>query len=139
MIENRLTITMPVYERKDFFLDALNSALNQTVKCEILVIDNCSSHDFFKQICDEKGVKYLKNDVNIGLFPNWNKCMNTAETDFAMILQDDNILELDFVESFQNALNKYPDLDFYFTDFYKMDLKTKVKSNHSHVYPFGYF
>jgi glycosyltransferase involved in cell wall biosynthesis len=130
---------MPVYERKDFFIDALNSALNQTVKCEILVVDNCSSHDFFKRICEEKGVSYIKNDSNIGLFPNWNKCMNTAKTDFAVILQDDNILELDFVESFQNALNKYPNLDFYFTDFYKIDLSTKVKSNHNHTYPFGYF
>jgi glycosyltransferase involved in cell wall biosynthesis len=139
MTENRLTITIPVYERKDFFLDALNSALNQTVKCEILVIDNCSSHDFFKKICEEKGVNYIKNDTNIGLFPNWNKCMNTALTEFAVILQDDNILEPDFVKCFQKRLNEYPNLDFYFTDFYKIDLSTKIKSDHNHTYPFGYF
>ena len=95
MTEKRLTITMPVFDRKEFFLDALNSALNQTVKCEILVIDNSSPHSYFKDICLEKGVKYIKNDTNIGLFPNWNKCMDTAETDYAMILQDDCTLELD--------------------------------------------
>lgn len=138
MIEKRLTITMPVFERKDFFLEALNSALNQTVKCDILVIDNCSSHDYFKQICQEKGVNYIKNETNIGLFPNWNKCMDKAETDFAMILQDDCTLELDFVESFQNTLNKYPDLDFYYTDFNMLDLDTKIKTKHYHTFPFGY-
>jgi GR25 family glycosyltransferase involved in LPS biosynthesis len=130
---------MPVFERKDFFLDALESAINQTVKCEILVIDNCSSHDFFEKICTEKGVSYIRNETNIGLFPNWNKCMATANTEYAMILQDDNILELDFVENFQKVLNQYPNIDLYYTDFYKMDLLTKQKSKHNHTYPFGYF
>ena len=39
-----LTIAMPVYERKDFFVEALESAIKQTIKCKIIVIDNCSSH-----------------------------------------------------------------------------------------------
>ena len=32
---NLLTISMPVFERKEFFIEALNSALNQTIKCNI--------------------------------------------------------------------------------------------------------
>jgi glycosyltransferase involved in cell wall biosynthesis len=137
--ENRLTITMPVFERKDFFLDALNSAINQTVKCDILVIDNCSSHDYFEKICKEKNIKYIKNESNIGLFPNWNKCLKSVKTEYAMILQDDNILELEFVESFKRALNDYQNIDLYYTDFYQMDLLTRNRTPNKHVYPFGYF
>ena len=40
---NLLTIALPCYERKEFFLEALDSALNQTVKCNIIVVDNCCS------------------------------------------------------------------------------------------------
>ena len=43
-----VTIAMPVYERKDFFREALDSALNQPVKCKVIVVDNCSSHDYFE-------------------------------------------------------------------------------------------
>lgn len=38
-----ITIAIPCYERKEFFLFALESALNQTIKCKVIVVDNCSS------------------------------------------------------------------------------------------------
>jgi len=36
---NILTIAIPVFERKYFFNDALNSALNQTVRCIVVFIE----------------------------------------------------------------------------------------------------
>jgi glycosyltransferase involved in cell wall biosynthesis len=133
-----LTIAMPVYERKEYFPEALDSAVNQTIKCKIIVVDNCSSHDFFKEICGEKGITYYKNETNIGLFPNWNRCFDLAETGFVMILGDDDILSPDYVESFLKALKQYPDLDIYFSDFVLNNLTTKETSPHRHTLPFGY-
>ena len=102
-----LTIAIPVYERKDFFLEALNSAINQTVKCNIIVIDNCSSHDYFKKICLEKKITYYRNDRNIGQDPNLNKCYKLPETEFVTLLWDDDILEPTYVSSFLDAWNKH--------------------------------
>jgi hypothetical protein len=133
-----LTITFPVFERKDFFKDALLSVINQTVKCDIIVVDNCSSHFYFKDVCEELNVNYVRNSENIGLFPNWNKCISLVETKYAMIFQDDNIMLPTFVEEFLNIITVYPDLDLYFTNFESLDLATKGVKNHSHVFPYGF-
>ncbi len=133
-----LTVTFPVFERFDFFEEALDSVLNQTIKCQVLVIDNCSSHSRFLDACRKRNVKYIRNKKNIGLFPNWNKCLSNINTKYGMIFQDDNIMKPNFVEEFVNTIHAYPELDFYFTDFDLIDLKTKKISSHNHVFPFGF-
>ncbi|MBS4040175.1 MAG: glycosyltransferase [Flavobacteriales bacterium] len=138
MFSERLTVTFPVYERKDFFKDALLSVINQTVKCHIIVVDNCSSHNYFREVCNEYNIRYYRNSENIGLFPNWNKCMSLVETEYGMIFQDDNIMLPNFVEEFEKSLSRYPAVDLYFTDFSGLNLKTKEIKNHRHVFPYGY-
>ena len=112
-----LTIAMPVYERKEYFLEALDSAMNQTVKCEIIVVDNCSSHNYFEKICKEKGIRYYRNDENIGMAGNFSKCIKLSETEYVTTLQDDDKLSPIYVESFLQAKKLHPDLDIYFSNF----------------------
>ncbi|GEM_PF-2870021 len=133
---NLITIAIPCYERKEYFLYALESALNQTVRCEVIVVDNCSSHDYFKNICKEKGITYYRNDTNIGLFPNQNRCYELAETEYVKVLDDDDILLPTYVESFLNVVHKHPDIDVYYTDYYV--LSKRGASNNSYTFPFGY-
>lgn len=131
-----LTIAMPVYNRKDYFLEALESAVNQTVKCKIIVVDNCSPHTYFKEICEQKGVTYYRNETNIGMSPNFNRCFELAETEYVQTLQDDDILAPNYVEAFRDAVSKHPDVDVFFTDFVRNTPLGKLP--HSHVFPFGY-
>lgn len=131
-----LTIAMPVYERKDFFLEALQSAMEQTVKCKIIVNDNCSSHHYFEEICKEKGIDYYRNDENVGIQGNFAKGFERAKTKFVVNLQDDDRLAPNFVEAFIEAHNKYPDIDIFFTDFYRMT--PSGEKPHKHTLPFGY-
>lgn len=133
---NLLTIAMPVYERKEFFLEALESAINQTVKCEIIVVDNASSHDYFEKICKQKGITYYRNNTNIGLYANCNRCFELAKTEYAMTLDDDDKLSPIYVESFLKAKELYPELDVYFTDFVRFSVRGKLP--HPHTLPFGY-
>ena len=131
-----LTISMPVYERKDFFREALDSALNQTVKCKVIVVDNCSSHDYFEQVCKEKGVTYYRNDRNIGMAGNFAKGFELAETKYVLNLQDDDQLSPVYVESFIKAYTEHPDIDIFFSDFVR--LTEEGKKPHHHTLPFGY-
>lgn len=137
MIDN-LTIAIPVFERTEFFEEALYSLLNQTVKCKVIVVDNNSSHTFFQEICGKFKVDYFKNSSNIGMFPNWNKCFELAKTEFVMILGDDDILDLNYVSIFQASLKDNPDIDIFFSDFELLDNDTKAISNHNHTFPYGY-
>lgn len=133
---NLLTIAMPCYERKEFFLEALESALNQTVKCKVIVVDNCSSHDYFEKVCKEKNVTYYRNDRNIGIAANFARGFELSETKFVMNLQDDDILSPFYVESLIKAITQHTDIDIYYTDF--VTLKSKGEFPHRHVLPFGY-
>lgn len=119
MKNNDLTIIIPVFERIDFFEEALESALNQTKEAEILVMDNGSSHNKFKEICElkSKNIRYIKNEKNIGMFSNWNKGIKNCNSKYFLILGDDDILDLDYVEEFYENLSKYPNIDIYYTDF----------------------
>lgn len=135
---DNLTIAIPIFERREYFINALESALNQTVKCDVIVVDNASSHNYFEKTCREKNVNYYKNSENIGMFPNWNLCFKYATTDFILLLGDDDILDSKYVEKFINKLNEYPNLDIYFTNFILYKYDTKEVIPHNHTLPFGY-
>lgn len=136
---NSLTIAIPVFERQQYFEKALNSVLQQTYKCNVIVVDNASSHDYFKNICYQKGVEYVRNELNFGMFTNWNRCFSLSKTEFVLILSDDDILESDYVERFVKTLEKYPELDMYYTDFSILNYPSLQIINHAHILPFGYY
>ncbi|HCY75454.1 MAG TPA: hypothetical protein DHV28_05995 [Ignavibacteriales bacterium] len=133
---NLLTIAMPCYERKDYFIAALESALNQTVKCPVIVVDNCSSHDYFEKVSKEKGVTYFRNERNIGLFPNQNRCYSLAKTEYVKVLDDDDLLSPVYVESFLKAKELHPDIDVFFSDY--VLLASGRELSHPFTLPFGY-
>lgn len=135
---DNLTIAIPVFERKEYFRSALVSILEQSVKCKLLVVDNASSHNFFKDTCSELGVPYFRNQRNIGIFPNWNKCFELADSDYVMILGDDDQLDKKFVETFANCLNDYNQIDIFFSNFLTYRIEDGQLRNHTHKLPFGF-
>lgn len=141
MKSDLLTIAIPVWERIEYFDEALQSALNQTVQVPILVIDNASTHNYFKEKCFHFSdrVRYVKNDYNIGMFPNWNKCVRESNTKFICILGDDDVLSSDFVEVFINKYNENNNIDLFFSDFnflYEPE-KLQVESNWGNIWGYN--
>lgn len=97
-----LTIAIPVYNRTDFFAEALSSALNQTVKVRVVVVDNDSPHQEFERIVREIGsddVRYIRNPQNLGMEGNWNACIAHCTSPYLSILHDDDALHPQFVEA----------------------------------------
>jgi glycosyltransferase involved in cell wall biosynthesis len=111
-MENLITIALPVYKRTDYIRKALDSAVNQTVKCRILLIDNNSPHDDFKTIVDSYNnplMKYVKTSFTVPQDENFNNCFRFAETRWVTILHDDDMLHCQFVEMAAKVLEKYKD------------------------------
>ncbi len=133
-----LTIAIPVYERKEYFIAAMESVLKQTVKCKIIVVDNASSHDYFKNVCLNFNIPYYRNSSNIGMFANWNKCFELAQSEYVMILGDDDTLDNRYVETFINSLNKHKQLDVFYSNFLLNKVSQEVFEKHTHKLPFGY-
>jgi glycosyltransferase involved in cell wall biosynthesis len=112
-MQDLYTIAFPVYKRTDFIRTALDSAVNQTVKCRILLIDNNSPHDDFKQIVDSYKnplIKYIKTSETVHQDENFNNCFRYTETPWLTILHDDDTLHCQYVEFAQKLINNYPDL-----------------------------
>lgn len=103
-----LTIAIPTYNRPKLLYSSLNSAINQSYEgsYEILVLDNSTDLKIKKKIDDlinlfqkKKNIKFIRNHYNLGMFGNWNKCLNKASGEYLSILNDDDLLNYDFVEN----------------------------------------
>lgn len=99
----KISILMPVFRNLRFFEIALKSALSQDF-CEeynIIIVNNNPApleNDEFhkilsKKYTDCKNIAYYKNEQNIGMSGNWNRCIELAPTDLIVFLHDDDQLK----------------------------------------------
>src|SRR5262249_5784828 len=99
----RISICLPVYNGQKFLRSAIDSALNQTFEnFELLISDDCSE-DGTRQTIDEfaltdKRVKYWLNDQRLGLFANYNKCMERASAPIIKPFAQDDLWDPQLLE-----------------------------------------
>lgn len=90
-----VTIAIPVYNRAGLIRFALESALAQDVPgLEILVIDNASTDDTWEvlQTYTDPRLRLVRNETNVGLYGNLNRCLELATGDYVRILCSDDRL-----------------------------------------------
>lgn len=96
----KFSVVMPVFKRTDFFLEALNSALNQDIDedYEIVVVDNNDEDPIPTPIqkivekVNDKRILYYRNQKNLGMMGNWNRCVELARAPFFTFCHDDDML-----------------------------------------------
>jgi glycosyltransferase involved in cell wall biosynthesis len=101
----RLTIAIPTFRRPALLLEAIRSAAAQrdAGSFEILVTDNDpASNDWAWLVAAapelrDMPIRYVVNDENVGMFGNWNRCIMLARGEWLTILNDDDLLDPDFV------------------------------------------
>ena len=106
-----ITIAVTVYNRRDFLLDAIRSALNQTVPVKVIVVEDCGPDANLRNlVAGEFGnrIEYFRNPRNRGLFDNWNACMEYCHTPWLSILHDDDLLHPHFVETMLGLAKNAP-------------------------------
>ena len=109
-----LTIAIPVYNRTTFLREAIDSALQQNTDrvYDIIVVDNASEDDAVQQIVSSfpyDRVIYFRNDENIGMAGNWNRCYELAKTKWVTLLHDDDRLKSNYVETVLAVIDKHGD------------------------------
>lgn len=113
-IENPfVTIAIPTYKRGALLIEAIDSAINQMDVCckyEVIIVDNetAKNNDTFQMISkyeDEK-VLYYKNETNIGMFGNWNKCIELARGKWVALLHDDDLLKPNYINIIVKLINR---------------------------------
>lgn len=102
-----VSIIVPVYERTAYILDAVQSALGQSLGClEVIVTDDCSKRDvlgLLKSIEDPR-LKARRNPENLGIVGNLRRAISESSGEYIVILNDDDLLEPSFLENLLPAM-----------------------------------
>jgi glycosyltransferase involved in cell wall biosynthesis len=108
------TVVIPSFNRADLLPDAIESVLNQTVACEVIVVDHGSS-DRTEELVKQWGasITYLRRDVDSGPQFSWLDGILLASNEFVKILHDDDWLEPTFVE--RSVALMHPGVGFVFS------------------------
>lgn len=92
----KVSIIIPVYNGAEWVADAIESALSQTVKCEVIVIDDGST-DNSANVVKDYPVR-LVHQVNKGLPSARNTGIMNAVGEYILPLDADDILQDNCVE-----------------------------------------
>jgi hypothetical protein len=106
-----VSVCIPTYNYARFLPQAIESVLGQTHEdLELIVLDDASTDDtaaVAEQYADER-FRYVRHEQNIGLFANFNRCLEHAQGDFVKVLCADDWLHPRSLEDALNALTADP-------------------------------
>lgn len=94
-MDNLVSICIPVYNSENTIKSTIESALSQTYKnVELVIVDNASTDKTWDIIngFDDARIKKYRNNTNIGMVGNWNKCLEYATGKYIHFLCGDDII-----------------------------------------------
>ncbi len=105
----KFSIVITTYNRVKWLRQAIASAQAQTVPCEIVVVDDCST-DSTQTYVESLGnsVIYHRNSTNLGHSASVNAGVERSTGDWIKFLDDDDYLAPDCIEKMIGALAPYP-------------------------------
>ncbi len=107
----KLSIVIPTFNREDLIGQTLQSVADQTSKpFEVIVVDNAST-DKTSEIVkryEKFGIKYHRNQTNLGMVGNYNKCIELATGDYVSFLHSDDLISPLWYETFEKIIKKHP-------------------------------
>ena len=119
MSEPKISICIPVYQKPEYVIRAIQSIAKQDHKnVEIILSDDSPSSDLklaIQPYISELDIKYYHNQPALKSPINWNNALDKATGDFYMLLHQDDWLESDKALSiFLKAFSDNPSVGFVF-------------------------
>lgn len=105
----RLTVAVPTFNRVDFLRKCLNELFKLGDKIEIIVSDNNSqdeTRDYLSSLDNVKNLMVHTNPENKGMVGNWNTLLYLIETEYFLLLSDDDLIDAGEVEKFVELINR---------------------------------
>ncbi|MEM9923470.1 MAG: glycosyltransferase family 2 protein [Cyanobacteria bacterium P01_D01_bin.50] len=109
----KFSVVITTYNRLNLLKRAINSALNQTIECEVIVADDCSSDgtaeyvkNFKEQLPprQQQRIVYTGNTTNCGHAATVNAGISLAQGEWIKFLDDDDYLAHNCLEEMQRAI-----------------------------------
>jgi len=130
------------YNYANFLADAVNSALNQSVKFdEIIIVDDASTDNSTEVIIKfekEANVKYVLKEKNQGQLSSFNQGFLAASGDIIFFLDADDMYEPEYLENALDFYRRYQECDFLFCGYKKFGVEEGVFQEYEYDIDLGY-
>ncbi len=114
-----ISFAIPYYDNLGYLAEAIESVRCQTLAdWELVVIDDAgpvSAEELVSSLGDSR-IRYLRNETNLGLAGNWNRCIDAARSEWVTLLHADDRLEPTYAAAVTDAASDHPLLAAVFTD-----------------------
>jgi glycosyltransferase involved in cell wall biosynthesis len=107
------TVLMPVYNAEKYLKEAIDSILNQTFFDFEFLIINDGSTDKSEEIIlsyDDKRIRYIKNDKNIGFAATLNKGIDLISSQYIFRMDADDISISNRLEIQKKFMDDHPEI-----------------------------
>jgi len=104
-----ISIVIPCFNQVEFVSDAIESALAQTIPCEIIFV-NDGSNDGSLEVAKKYPIRVI-DQVNKGLPSARNTGIMWATGDFVFFLDADDILQENCIEKIIEVIKQNPEID----------------------------
>ena len=116
----KFSIIIPIYNVEKYIERCLDSVIRQTYhKIECIIVNDCTPDDsmhivesFLAQYKGDIDFKFICHPKNKGLSVARNSGVKIATGDYLFFLDSDDELELNAMQLFSEALNRYGNVDF---------------------------
>lgn len=115
-----VTLIIPTYKREETLKQTIKSILLQEDfdDYEILIVDNedvfdrvTKTEEIIKSFNSEK-IIYYRNEKNIGMYGNWNRCIELSRSKWICMVHDDDALAKNHLSTMTNIIKKNKNIDY---------------------------
>lgn len=137
------SILIPTYKRSVFLKEAIDSAIYQLDSpiYEIIIVDNDPSENNIIELVKSYKINHLlyyKNEENIGMIGNWNRCIELARGKWLTFLHDDDLLAPNYLKKMSMVLYANPTISLLAPSAYigkdSKVFKNKLDSNKNSIF-----
>src|SRR5918996_6400382 len=108
----RVTVCIPTRNRARWLAGSMQSVLAQTYEDFVLLVsDNASDDDTPEVVAgfDDPRVRYIRLEEDVGLVGNHNQLLERVESEYVLILPDDDLAYPDLLETTVAVLDAHPE------------------------------
>lgn len=130
-VSPKVSVCIPVYNGSASVAESIESVLGQTFKdFRLIVCDNCSTdntEEVVKRFHDPR-LTYVRNEKNLGLVGNANRCLSLAEGEYVCIFHHDDVMLPENLELKVRLLDDHPEVGFVHSNIFMTDAEGQVLS-----------
>jgi glycosyltransferase involved in cell wall biosynthesis len=115
-MKHTIGIAIPVLNGEKYLKDAIESALNQTVPADEILVFIHDTKDTSRNVAEKflPRVRIAEENTNLNIGQAWNRLYELSKSDYVVMLHDDDTLELKCIELIREKIISNPSIKMIF-------------------------